>query len=73
VIGFDAAGNKTESDKVRIYTIHKPKEEKKETPTPAPVGMLGSPAAPVVLATSLQRLLRFPRNKKRAARPYTVT
>ena len=33
-IGFDAAGNKTESDKVRIYTIHRPKEEKKETPTP---------------------------------------
>nr|MBC7244487.1 transglycosylase domain-containing protein [Chloroflexota bacterium] len=35
VIGFDAAGNKTESSKVRIYTIHKPKEEKKGTPTPA--------------------------------------
>ncbi|MBC7260649.1 MAG: hypothetical protein H5T63_01435, partial [Chloroflexi bacterium] len=33
-IGFDAAGNKTESSRVRIYTIHKPKEEKKETPTP---------------------------------------
>jgi penicillin-binding protein 1C len=34
VIGFDASGNQTESEKVRIYTIHKPKEEKKETPTP---------------------------------------
>ncbi|MGQ9492455.1 MAG: transglycosylase domain-containing protein [Anaerolineae bacterium] len=34
VIGFDAAGNKTESSRVRIYTIHKPKGEKKETPTP---------------------------------------
>ncbi len=34
VIGFDAAGNQAESDRVRIYTIHKPKEEKEETPTP---------------------------------------
>jgi hypothetical protein len=40
VIGYDSAGNKTESEKVRIYTIHKPKEEKKETPTPQPVGGL---------------------------------
>ena len=34
VIGFDTAGNKAESDRVRIYTMHKPKEEKKATPTP---------------------------------------
>jgi len=34
VVGFDAAGNHTESEKVRIYTIHKPEEEKEETPTP---------------------------------------
>jgi len=34
VIGFDAAGNQAESEKVRIYTIHKPEEEKEETPTP---------------------------------------
>ncbi|HQJ51109.1 MAG: Penicillin-binding protein 2D [Chloroflexi bacterium ADurb.Bin180] len=43
VIGYDSAGNKTESEKVRIYTIHKPKEEKKETPTPQPVGQLWLP------------------------------
>ena len=43
VIGYDSAGNKTESEKVRIYTIHKPKEEKKETPTPQPVGELWLP------------------------------
>ena len=73
VIGFDAAGNKTESEKVRIFTIHKPKEEKKETPTPAPVGMLGPPAAADVPATSSRRLLRFPRTEKWAARPDTVT
>jgi hypothetical protein len=29
VVAYDAAGNKTESDKVRFYVIHKPKEEKK--------------------------------------------
>jgi hypothetical protein len=34
VNGFDAAGNQAESEKVRIYTIHKPEEEKEETPTP---------------------------------------
>jgi hypothetical protein len=28
VVAYDAAGNKTESDKVRFYVIHKPKEEK---------------------------------------------
>ncbi|MBC7233235.1 MAG: transglycosylase domain-containing protein [Chloroflexi bacterium] len=49
VIGFDAAGNKTESSRVRIYTIHKPKEEKKETPTPA------------VPTTGLRRLANEPR------------
>jgi penicillin-binding protein 1C len=30
VIAFDAAGNETESEKVRFYIIHKPKEEDKE-------------------------------------------
>jgi hypothetical protein len=30
VIAFDAAGNETESEKVRFYVIHKPKEEEKE-------------------------------------------
>lgn len=40
VIGYDSAGNKTESQKVRIYTIHKPKEQKTETPTAQPVGGL---------------------------------
>jgi hypothetical protein len=34
-IGFDKAGNQAESEPVRIYTAHKPKEEKKETPTAA--------------------------------------
>jgi penicillin-binding protein 1C len=33
VIAFDAAGNKTESDKVRFYVIHKPKEEEKPEET----------------------------------------
>jgi len=71
-IGFDAAGNKTESEKVRIYTIHKPKEEKKETPTPAPVGMLVWPATPAVAATSPRRPPSA-HNKKQAGRPDTVT
>ena len=44
VIGYDSAGNKTESDKVRIFTIHKPEEEKQETPTPQPVGWLMPPS-----------------------------
>jgi penicillin-binding protein 1C len=73
VIGFDAAGNRTESEKVRIYTIHKPKEEKQGTPTPAPVTMLISPAAPDVIVTSTRRHPRFGRNEKHAARPDTVT
>jgi hypothetical protein len=30
VVAFDAAGNETESEKVRFYVIHKPKEEKEE-------------------------------------------
>jgi hypothetical protein len=30
VIAFDAAGNKTESEKVRFHIIHKPKEEEEE-------------------------------------------
>jgi membrane carboxypeptidase/penicillin-binding protein PbpC len=37
VIGFDSAGNQAESEKVRIYTMHKPKEEKSPTPTPVAV------------------------------------
>jgi penicillin-binding protein 1C len=28
IVAFDAAGNKTESDKVRFYVVHKPKEKK---------------------------------------------
>jgi penicillin-binding protein 1C len=35
VIAFDAAGNETESDKVRFYVIHKPKEEEKPEETGA--------------------------------------
>jgi hypothetical protein len=30
VVAFDAAGNETESEKVRFYVIHKPKEEEEE-------------------------------------------
>jgi hypothetical protein len=30
VIAFDAAGNETESEKVRFYLIHKPEEEEEE-------------------------------------------
>lgn len=29
IVAFDAAGNETESEKVRFYVIHKPKEEEK--------------------------------------------
>lgn len=32
VMAFDAAGNKTESEKVRFYVIHKPKEKKTGLP-----------------------------------------
>ena len=32
VIAFDAAGNKTESEQVRFYVIHKPKEKKAGVP-----------------------------------------
>ena len=72
VIGFDAAGNKTESDKIRIFTIHKP-EEKKETPTPAPVGALAPPAAVAAAAGSRRRSVRFPHRKKQAVTSDTVT
>jgi penicillin-binding protein 1C len=34
VVGYDAAGNQTESEKVRFYAAHLPKEEKEPTPTP---------------------------------------
>jgi hypothetical protein len=30
VIAFDAAGNETESEKVRFYVIHKPKKKEEE-------------------------------------------
>jgi len=30
VVAFDAAGNKTESEKVRFYVIHKPKPEEEQ-------------------------------------------
>lgn len=73
VIGFDAAGNQTESEKVRIYTIHKPKEEEEETPTPAPVGMLGLPLGVVASATSSRRSPRLLRSRTRATKPDTVT
>jgi hypothetical protein len=49
VVGLDAAGNQAESEKVRIYTIHKPKEEKAETPAPTamlPTGMAGGEGLP---------------------------
>ncbi len=72
VIGFDAAGNKTESEKVRIYTMHKPKEEKKETPTPAPAGILSLPAAAGFSVASSRRKLRLPRVRKRTGKPGKV-
>jgi penicillin-binding protein 1C len=37
VVAFDAAGNQAESEKVRFYTAHLPKEEKEPTPTPVAV------------------------------------
>jgi hypothetical protein len=40
-VGFDLVGNETESEHVRISTIHKPKEEEKETPTPVAVSASG--------------------------------
>jgi hypothetical protein len=39
-IGFDKAGNQAESELVRIFTAHKPKE--KPTPTPPPTTLLGT-------------------------------
>jgi len=30
VVAFDAAGNETESEKVRFYIIHRPEEEEEE-------------------------------------------
>ncbi len=54
-IGFDKAGNQAESEPVRIYTAHKPKEEEKqETPTPAPAALLNT--RPV----ALERRRRLP-------------
>ena len=35
VVAYDAAGNKTESEKVRFYVIHKPKEKEEEQPSGA--------------------------------------
>jgi penicillin-binding protein 1C len=49
VVGFDAAGNQAESEKVRFYTAHMPKEEKEPTPTPVaalPRSPLAGAAAP---------------------------
>jgi hypothetical protein len=43
VVAYDAAGNKTESDSVRFYVIHKPKEEK-----PAETGSLWRPEETVL-------------------------
>ena len=44
-IGFDKVGNQAESQAVRIFTVHKPKEEKKQTPTPSAM----TPLRPVTL------------------------
>lgn len=46
VVAYDAAGNKTESEKVRFYVTHKPKEEKKKES-----GALGWWQEPVLAAT----------------------
>jgi hypothetical protein len=48
VVAIDAAGNETQSDKVRIWVAHKPKDEKKETEgAPAPTtGLPVTEAAP---------------------------
>ncbi len=58
VIGFDAAGNQAESEKVRIHTIHKPEEEEEETPTPTamlPTASIGWNA----LLTMSERFLNY--------------
>jgi penicillin-binding protein 1C len=73
-VGFDAAGNQAESEKVRIYTIHKP-EEKEETPTPA-AAALGHPwgaALPTSPAawrgsTAMQGAITMSRRSSGAAR-----
>ncbi|MFC2030434.1 penicillin-binding protein [Chloroflexota bacterium] len=44
VVAYDAAGNKTESEKVRFYVIHKPKEKKKETEETGSIWWLHQPA-----------------------------
>jgi len=55
VLGFDAAGNQAESEKVRIYTAHKPRQEKEATPTAAlPQGAIGR-RPPATARASRQR------------------
>jgi hypothetical protein len=44
-IGYDKAGNQAESVPVRIFTAHKPIEEKQETPTPVAVPPTGREGA----------------------------
>lgn len=73
VIGYDVAGNKTESEKVRIFTIRKPKEEKKPTPTPAPLGMPGEPVRPDAPVRVSWQGLWPPRDRKASGKPGTVT
>ncbi len=41
-IGFDKAGNQAESELVRIYTAHKPKEQETPTPAPTPTTLLST-------------------------------
>lgn len=36
-IAYDAAGNQSESEKVQVFVIHKPKEKPKVTPTPVAI------------------------------------
>lgn len=61
VIGFDAVGNQAESEQVRIYTIHRPKEEKEETPTPVaamPRHLLGGGLIVTLVARQRSRARR---------------
>jgi hypothetical protein len=52
VVGYDAAGNQTESEKVRIFTIHKPEEPE---PTPAPLALLLPTAADPPVASDIEQ------------------
>jgi penicillin-binding protein 1C len=54
VVGYDKAGNHTESEPVRIYTIHKPKQTE---PMPTPVAYV--PVHPVVWLSLFDRSTRL--------------